>query len=316
MQDTETVQRRPGVLGVHSLDHFAFTVPDLATAQAFYRNFGLDARAEGDKLALYTFGHEHRWGVLEEARGKNLQHLTFGVFEDDLPRFRAKLDQLGITRIAPPPGSGGNGIWFHDNDGNKVELCVAEKCSANTKSRFEAISCGPGVAGAVLRDQVPVIRPRRMSHVAIFATDIERTIAFYTAVLGLRLSDKSGGGVAFLHGAHGSDHHMLAIVKSDRPGFHHCSWDVGSVNDVGLGAMQMAEKGHTAGWGVGRHVLGSNYFHYVRDPWGSYSEYSADMDYIPATTDWNAGDHDPANAMFLWGPAPPPDFITNFEEGK
>ena len=28
-------------------------------------------------------------------------------------------------------------------------------------------------------------------------------------------------------------------------------------------------------------VLGSNYFHYVRDPWGSFAEYSCDIDYIP-----------------------------------
>jgi len=50
--------------------------------------------------------------------------------------------------------------------------------------------------------------------------------------------------------------------------------------------MQMANNGYEAGWGLGRHVLGSNYFHYVRDPWGSYSEYSCDMDYIPAAQPW------------------------------
>ena len=66
-----------------------------------------------------------------------------------------------------------------------------------------------------------------------------------------------------MHGIHGSDHHLLALVKSSAPGFHHCSWDVSSINDIGLGAMRMADKGYTKGWGLGRHVLGSNYFHYV-----------------------------------------------------
>ncbi len=301
--------RRPGVLGVHSLDHFSLTVPDLAVAQDFYRNFGLDTRAEDGKLALYTFGHQHRWGVIAESHRKQLQHLSFGVYEEDLPGFRMLLDRKGIERLAPPDGRDGNGIWLRDF----VELAVAAKTSPNAKTEFTAISSPPGVAGAVLRGQVPVIRPKRLSHVAIFVRDVERTIEFYTAVLGLRLSDKSGGGVAFMHGPHGSDHHMLAIVKSDGPGFHHCSWDVPSVNEVGLGAMQMAESGSVAGWGMGRHVLGSNYFHYVRDPWGSYAEYSADIDYIPVKTDWHAGDHEPADSMFLWGPAPPPDFITNFE---
>src|SRR5262249_18470043 len=80
-------------------------------------------------------------------------------------------------------------------------------------------------------------------------------------------------------GIHGSDHHLLALVKSSAPGFHHCSWDVSSVNDIGLGAMRMHDKGWTKGWGLGRHVLGSNYFHYVRDPWGSFAEYSCNIDY-------------------------------------
>ena len=40
------------------------------------------------------------------------------------------------------------------------------------------------------------------------------------------------------------------------------------MNDIGLGAMRMHDKGWTKGWGLGRHVLGSNYFHYVHDPWG------------------------------------------------
>ena len=107
------------------------------------------------------------------------------------------------------------------------------------------------------------------------------TINFYRDVLGLRLSDRSGDLVAFMHGIHGSDHHMIAFVKSDGPGLHHLSWDVGSINDIGVGASHMAEKGFAYGWGLGRHVLGSNYFHYVRDPWGSYAEYSCDIDYIP-----------------------------------
>ena len=92
------------------------------------------------------------------------------------------------------------------------------------------------------------------------------TIKFYSEVLGLRLSDRSGDMIAFMHGIHGSDHHMIAFVKSDGPGLHHLSWDVASINEIGLGAMQMADKGFVAGWGLGRHVLGSNYFHYVRDP--------------------------------------------------
>lgn len=130
------------------------------------------------------------------------------------------------------------------------------------------------------RAKWPLVRPRRLSHVLIFTSDVLGSITFYEQTLGLRLSDRASDLVAFMHGIHGSDHHLLALVKSSAPGFHHCSWDVASVNDIGLGAMRMADKGSQKGWGVGRHVLGSNYFHYIMDPWGSFSEYSCDIDYI------------------------------------
>jgi catechol 2,3-dioxygenase len=77
--------------------------------------------------------------------------------------------------------------------------------------------------------------------------------------------------------------------------------------------MQMASAGFDRGWGMGRHVLGSNYFHYVRDPWGSYAEYSADMDYIPEETDWADGDHSLEDSFYQWGPPPPEDFVRNYE---
>jgi catechol 2,3-dioxygenase len=125
----------------------------------------------------------------------------------------------------------------------------------------------------------------------------------------------SGEGIAFMHGVHGSDHHVIAFAKSDGPGLHHCSWDVASINEIGLGAMQMADKGFVSGWGLGRHVLGSNYFHYVQDPWGSFSEYSSDIDYIPCGQDWQAGDHPPHDAFYVWGPTPPEDFVKNYEAG-
>jgi catechol 2,3-dioxygenase len=75
----------------------------------------------------------------------------------------------------------------------------------------------------------------------------------------------------------------------------------------------MLGKGYSRGWGLGRHVLGSNYFHYVRDPWGSYSEYSADIDYVPVDCDWPSGDHAPEDSFYAWGPDVPEDFVHNHE---
>jgi catechol 2,3-dioxygenase len=253
---------------------------------------------------------------VSEGPRKKFTYVSFGTYEDDLSRFRERLEKLRIERLDPPKGFESNGLWFRDPDGTLVEIRVAEKSSPNEKATFEMKGGDVGRQNAPNRSKAHKVQPRRLAHVLIFVTDISRAINFYRDVLGLRLSDRSGDLVAFMHGIHGSDHHMIAFVKSDGPGLHHLSWDVGSINDIGVGASHMAEKGFAYGWGLGRHVLGSNYFHYVRDPWGSYAEYSCDIDYIPVTQDWKDGDHPPEDSFFMWGPNPPEDFAHNFEVAK
>ena len=308
--------RRPGALGVHSLDLVDVTVPDLRPAADFYRAFGLDVREEGNALALYTSGHAHRWARFTEAKEKRLSRLTFGAFADDMERFRQRLRERGITPIDPPRGAEADGLWLRDPDGLAIEIRVAEKSSPSDKAPMTMVSAPAGTAAAPSRSRAGLVRPRRLSHALLFSSDIGRSIGFYQDVLGLRLSDRSGDGIAFLHGIHGSDHHMVAFARSGGNGLHHLSWDVASIDEIGLGAMQMADKGFSAGWGLGRHVLGSNYFHYVRDPWGSWCEYSADIDYVPADHDWTSGDHPAEDAFYVWGPNPPADFVVNHEAAR
>jgi len=298
---------------VHSLDAFNLIVPDMKQAESFYTVFGLDLQAKGNRLDVHTTGNRHRWGSIAEGANKQLSHLSFGVFEDDFAAFRERLQRLDVKQVDSPPGFESNGIWFRNPDGLLMELRVAEKSSPNEKSSFGITSAPPGVQGSHSRNIAPRVQPRRLAHILIFTADVLGSIAFYERVLGLRLSDRSGDGIAFMHGIHGSDHHLIALAKAEGPGLHHLSWDVGSIHEIGLGAMQMADKGFSAGWGLGRHVLGSNYFHYVRDPWGSYSEYSADIDYIPANCDWQAEDNPPHDSFYVWGPTPPHDFAFNYE---
>ncbi len=303
-----------GALGVHSLDHFSLTVPDLDAAAAFYRGFGLDTRANGADCELRASASDHRWGRVRAGAHKALDYLSFGAYAGDLPALRERLRRRGVVEHAPPAHAvDDSGIWFSDEDGTLLEIRVAEKVSPDRKLTAPNVVAPGGVAAAPLRVDAPRVSPRRLSHVLIFTSDVARAIAFYRETLGLELSDAAADGIAFMHGVHGSDHHMLALAKSDARGFHHCSWDVASLDDVGLGAMQMAELGYTAGWGLGRHVLGSNYFHYVRDPWGSYCEFSYDIDYIPGDGSWTAKHVTPENGFYLWGPQPPADFAFNYE---
>jgi catechol 2,3-dioxygenase-like lactoylglutathione lyase family enzyme len=303
-------------LGVHSLDQFVLTVPDVAAAEDFYGNFGLNVVRDGNTLAIKTFDHDHRWGSVVEGKSKALHHLSFGCYADDLTRLKARIEGNGAKLSDPPAGFASNGFWFRNHEGMLIEIKVAPKVSPDRKSESQWLPAPAGTAGATTRVRSPAVRPRRLSHVLTFTRDIDASIAFYERNLGLRLSDRAGDLVAFMHGIHGSDHHLLALVKSSGPGFHHCSWDVASVNDIGLGAMRMADKGYSKGWGLGRHVLGSNFFHYVRDPWGSFAEYACDIDYIPKDERWRAADHKPEDSFYLWGPDVPPEFTINYEAGE
>jgi len=310
----ESQDRRPGVRGVHSLDRFVLTVPDLDEAVKFFTKFGLDVRAAANRVDLYAHGHPHHWAsVYANGRPRKLQYISFGIYPEDEAAFRDRIASLGIG-CEPHPLSDRPGIWMRDPDGVATQLVVAAKVAPSRRATALGEGApGPGYGAATPRSKAPPVQPRRLSHVLRFSPDVPRMRAFCEQVLGLRLADHSGDFIAFLYGVHGSDHHLCAFVKSNGPGFHHSSWDVRSIDEVGWGAETLRAAGYDKGWGVGRHVLGSNYFYYARDPWGSFAEYSFDIDHVPATVDWQSGDHAPEDSFYLWGPQVPEYFTENPE---
>lgn len=303
-----------GQPAVHSIDEFVFSVPDLEAARHFYASFGLEVRDIDGALALHTYGHPHRWArVLEAATHKRLQWLSLGIHAADLDAFSRRIDGAGIARIPAPDGAQTDGIWIASPDGVPIQLRAAAKSSPSAPAPHVLPPACRNAGRAPARSLRPQIRPLHLSHVLLFCADVDAALAFYSDVLGLRLSDRSGSVIAFLHSPHGSDHHLLALAASHGPGLHHSSWCVPSVDAVGSGARQMAEAGYAQGWGVGRHVLGSNFFRYVRDPWGSFAEYSCDIDFVEAGAVWPAADHPPEDSLYVWGPDVPADFVTNHE---
>jgi len=298
---------------VHSVDEFVFSVPDLDLARRFYTAFGLDVRSEGSALALHTHGHVHRWGRVLPGERKRLLWLSLGIDAADAPGFEQLVDARAVRRIAPPPGADAGGLWIEGPDALPIQLRPAPKTSPSAPPPREFPPPSNNARRSPGRSKVKPVRPLYLSHVLLFTADVDAAIAFYQDILGLRLSDRSGSIIAFLHSPHGSDHHLIAFAKSGGLGLHHTSWCVPSLDAVGLGMEQMARAGYDRGWGVGRHVLGSNYFRYVRDPWGSYAEYSFDIDYVDAGAEWPAGDHPGEDSVYVWGPAMPEEFIVNHE---
>jgi catechol 2,3-dioxygenase-like lactoylglutathione lyase family enzyme len=310
---TEATSRHAHPLAVHSVDEFVFSVPDLAQARHFYSSFGLDVRDEDGALALYTFAHPHRWARVLAGASKRLLWLSFGIDAADAQRFERHLSELRIARIAAPAGADASGIWVHGPDGLALQLRVAAKSSPSQPAPREFPPPCRSTGRAPSRSKIEAVHPLYLSHLLLFSSDVDAARAFYEEVLGLRLSDKSGSVIAFMHTPHGCDHHLIALAQSGGGGLHHSSWCVPSIDALGMGAQQMLQAGYEQGWGIGRHVLGSNYFRYVRDPWDSYAEYSFDIDFVAAGKDWRATDHPGADSFYVWGPAVPEDFVVNHE---
>ncbi|MCT4714109.1 VOC family protein [Enterobacteriaceae bacterium H18W14] len=294
--------------GVHSIDHFALFVPSLEEAEFFYNNFGLTTIKTEKGLQLKA-ADGHTWARILPAERKSLAYMSFLCYPQD---YNALMQQVRDSG-AEPEFLDNDGFWFSDPDGNWLNIKPGKKTIPDAKRIVPLPPTPADRRGTVTRDAVKKVTPYRLSHILLFSADVPRSIRFYQQALGLNLSDFSQDIIAFMHARHGCDHHLVAFAKSAGKGFHHAAWEVDSIDEVGNGAVQMSAAGFKDGWGTGRHCLGSNYFHYVRDPWGSFFEYSAEIDFISANANWPAGDFPPENSLYLWGPDVPASFIHNTE---
>jgi catechol 2,3-dioxygenase-like lactoylglutathione lyase family enzyme len=303
---------------IQNLQHFALAVPEPEAGRAFYETFGLAGSARGNALVMRCNGRDQDQVVLLEGPQRRLHHLSFGIAPEDLAAIATKIMAADIALLDPPYRDAPEGLWLRDPDGTLVNLQVAEarpigKCVPallNCPGDFRRIA-QRGAPSREMRAQ-----PKRLGHVLRFTPDVRRMVRFYTELLGMRLSDTVGGDmIAFLRCAGDSDHHVLAFAHSDRPGFHHASFEVGSIDEIVRGAERLVEAGYRAAWGLGRHVVGSNFFYYLRDPWNGLAEYFLDIDFVPGDLDWQPRNWEPEDGFFLWstGGPPPRDFVQNFE---
>lgn len=310
---------------VLTLQQFALGVPDLAPGADFYQAFGLNMRESGkDQLAFRSDGRPHDEVVLIETGDKRrLQYISFGADEAGLKRIQSNLEARGIEQLDPPNPDAPEGLWFRDLDG--VLVNVQKVTPAQVKADTEPLINHPGIVNRINERGCPPFdtkgRPTRMGHMIVFSPDVMAKAKFYCDVLGMKISDTiEGGYAAFLRtAADPSDHHVMGILKSDDYGFHHASFEMASADHAAIGARTLLGTEDNGGgrhaWGPGRHGVGSNYFHYFRDPWNGMAEYFYDIDVISADHEWEAQDWTKKDGMFLWSNdgMPPSDFGRNYE---
>jgi len=301
-------------MAVKALLHYALEVPDQGAGEKFYSNFGLiDAPGRDGAVRLRPAPLQRESVLLYGGPRKRLHHLAFGAPGDEYAATREAVGRAGIREVDPPRGAPEGGFWVRDGDGNLVNIRDEGRVVPPPDAPLSLNS--PGHIAREVRRGCPDAglgaRPRRLGHVLLFTGDLERQLDFYTRVLGMKLTDRSRQVIVFLRCT--TDHHNLAFLVSKGPGFHHGSFEVGNVDEIAMGAAKMQEAGWQPGWGLGRHVIGSNFFYYIRDPWGSFAEYFHDLDYIPEHCAWEPRDFPEAEALYRWGPPVPEDFGRNRE---
>jgi catechol 2,3-dioxygenase-like lactoylglutathione lyase family enzyme len=300
-------------LGVHSIDHFTLVVPDLVEEAKFLTAFGLEVETQVDRLLLRTVGSNHVWGQILPGEKKKLAYVSMACYEGELEGIRQQVATAGGAFEAQHPSGSADGFWFRDPDGVLFQVKVGAKTQPDQKTDMPDLTIPSNVRGAPARSKAPLARPTRMSHMALFTSNVTRSLDFHIRALGVRLADRSGEIIAFTYGRHGSDHHLLAFLSGGGPGLHHSSWDVPSVEDCGRTNTQLRAAGYDRHWGPGRHVLGSNYFNYAKDKFGQWWEASSHIDFIEKNADWTIANFADEDSLYLWGPDMPEEFPVNVE---
>ncbi len=278
-------------MALHRLTHIVMGVPNVEATAAYYAEFGLipgvadQAVPAGRTFATVDGGEQL---TIVQSPQRRLVRLGIGVDDpDDLDRISASLAALGVP-------AGRNEISVRAEDpGTRVTVRVEIAARVAHEPTPAPVFNAPGVtartderAPGILRDRP--VRPRKLGHVVLGSTDREASQRFFTRGIGLKVSDEVPGIAAFLRCS--TDHHNVLVQQAPVAFLHHTSWQVDDVDEVGRGASAMLEADpsrHT--WGLGRHFIGSNFFWYLKDPAGNFSEYYSDLDCIVDDALWKPG---------------------------
>jgi catechol 2,3-dioxygenase-like lactoylglutathione lyase family enzyme len=291
-------------MGLHRLTSVTMGVPNVDETSDYYAEFGLQPDGDG-WLRTSDGGRQLR---VVYAPTRRLAELRVGVDDhDDLARAVGRLARLGVA-AEPGPDSV---TAVEKSTGTRAVLEIATRL---TQDAVPATAYnGPGrreredlrAPGILRADRV---RPRKLGHAVLGTPDLAVTRAFFAEGLGFKVSDMIKDAGVFLRCS--TDHHNLLVLASPVTYLHHTSWQVDDVDDVGRGACAMLEgRPQRHVWGLGRHHAGSNFFWYLKDPAGNFSEYYSDMDCIVDDQLWTPEVLEGAKGLFNWGPPPPPSFL-------
>jgi catechol 2,3-dioxygenase-like lactoylglutathione lyase family enzyme len=292
------------IVALHGLDKLTIGVPNRDDTIAYYSEFGLEHCGDG-RFRTRNGGEQLQ---IATAPTRRLLRISIAAdHQDDVNAAAARLTARGL----PVTLDEGRLQTVEPITGVIVEVTqrpriIIEPAPAPTPYNLPAQRNRTGRAPALSRTEP--VRPRRLGHVVVASTDMPTTMKFFTEGVGLKISDYMGDQGAFLRCS--TDHHNVLVMAAPVNFMHHTSWQVDDVDEIGRGAHAMLEdhpERHI--WGLGRHFAGGNFFWYLRDPAGNFSEYYADMDDIPEDQLWSPEVMQGLQGLYSWGPPPPPSFV-------
>jgi catechol 2,3-dioxygenase-like lactoylglutathione lyase family enzyme len=311
-------------MALHRLTHIVMGVPNVEQTADYYTEFGLipadapaaadsgpsgsggDAGSGGRRTFATVDGGDQLTVVHSDLR--RLVRLGVGAEDqDDLDRVAAGLAALGV-----PVSRGADYVTAADPGTRvtvRVELAPPVAQEPTPAPGYNAPGDTvrtDGRAPGILREEP--VRPRKLGHVVLGSTDREASQRFFTHGIGFKVSDEVSDIAAFMRCS--TDHHNVLVQQAPVAFLHHTSWQVNDVDEVGRGASAMlAADPSRHSWGLGRHYIGSNFFWYLKDPAGNFSEYYSDLDCIVDDALWKPGVWEGARSLWAWGPPPPPSFL-------
>ncbi len=265
------------------------TSPDLPRHAAFYRDiWGLDTVGQTAEAAYFA--------------GTGADPYCLGLFAGAAPALRAVTfrcaDAASMAACATQANAAGCEVRAaagnRPGGGESVEIREPRGCVIRL------------VHGDTLRAAAPPApgRPVGLAHVNLNTRDVDALAAFYSDVLGFRLSDRSKP-MAFLRC--NSSHNDVVLADAPGEGLNHIAFLLPEWEDVMRASGRMIDHGYPIGWGVGRHGPGDNVFAYFVDPFGYVVEHTAevlevdDSYRVGGPQDWTW----PPGRTDQWGIAPP-----------
>ena len=291
-------------MALHGLGHVVIGVPNVAETIDYYTDFGLQHRGEG-VFATVDGGEQLR---IVSAPTRRLVELSVAADDpDDIAAIATRLRALDLpveqteTVLRAVEPVTGTGVRVAVRPRIVVEPPVAATVY-NGPGRIERWGRAPFIG------RTEPVRPHKLGHAVLGSTDVQATMRFFTEGIGFKVSDYMGERAAFLRCS--VEHHNVLVMAAPVNFLHHTSWQVEDVDEVGRGAQAMLEgnpERHI--WGLGRHYAGANFFWYLKDPAGNFSEYYSDMDTVPEDELWSPEVLHGLQGLYAWGPPPPPSFL-------